>query len=165
MEGFEYRRAGIGDVGALVDLRIEFMRIVKDGGLPDEEAWRRELAAVFARDLGSGRLVAWICVEGGRAIAAGGLALPAAGALSEAAAGRAGARGPRRSGLVMNMYTAPDRRRRGIGAELLRLAIEEARAAGLPSLRLRPTQAGRGIYLAAGFCARGGHGGDMELAL
>ena len=31
--GLEYRRAGQADVDALVDLRIEFMRIVKDAGL------------------------------------------------------------------------------------------------------------------------------------
>jgi len=39
--GLEYRRAGQADVDALVDLRIEFMRIVKDAGLDDEPRWRR----------------------------------------------------------------------------------------------------------------------------
>jgi hypothetical protein len=75
---FTYRKAGPPDVATLVDLRIEFMRIVKDGSFPDEDQWREELSSRFFSDIGSGELVAWICLDGARVVATSGLAYPCA---------------------------------------------------------------------------------------
>jgi len=147
--GAEFRRAGPRDVDALVDLRIDFMRIVKDGGLPDEEAWRAELAGLFARDLASGALLAWVAEEEGRVVASCGLAL----GRPDAAEGE---------GEILSVYTAGAYRRRGIGAALLRLALGEARARGLRRLRLQPTDDGRPLYERAGFRDEGR---DMVLVL
>ncbi len=132
-----YRRAGVSDVDALVDFRIDFMRAVKRIDAAAESAWKTELAALFARELGSGALRAWVAVEGGRVVGASGLA-PARGR-------------DEREGEILNMYTLPGFRRRGIGASLLELAIGEARAAGLSRLRLQPTEDGRRLYEGAGF--------------
>jgi GNAT superfamily N-acetyltransferase len=154
--GLAYRKAGIGDVDALVDLRIDFMRLVKDSGLGDEVAWRAELSARFSSDLGSGELVAWVCLDGGMVVAASGLACPAA----RAARAELGLRGG--EALVFNMYTRPAYRRRGIASGLLRRSIGEARSRGLSALRLQPTDEGRPIYERAGFRDEGR---DMILRL
>jgi GNAT superfamily N-acetyltransferase len=152
----EYRPAGRADVGALVDLRVEFMRIVKDRGLEDEALWRAELSDRFARDLGSGEFVAWVCLDGARLVAASGLACPADRA-RRAELGLGGG-----EGLVLNMFTLGPYRRRGIASELLRRSAEEARARGLTALRLQATDDGRPLYERAGFR---GPGRDMVLDL
>ena len=158
--GLEYRKADRADVGALVDLRIEFMRIVKDSGLPDEARWRAELAARFAFELASQELVAWICLDAGAVVASSGLACPA----SDAARAELGL-GPGEA-LILNMFTLPPYRRRGIAAELLRLSIGEARSRGLAKLRLQSTDDGRSLYERAGFCfLRRGERCDMTLDL
>jgi GNAT superfamily N-acetyltransferase len=143
--GLDFRRAGGADVGALVDLRIEFMRVVKDGNFPDEAEWRRELASRFSADLASGALVAWICLDRGRVVAASGLACPGSGAARAELALRPG------EALVFNMFTRPAYRRRGIASELLARLIAEARARGIRALRLRPTDDGRPLYERLGF--------------
>lgn len=156
-ENFECRRAGRTDIDALVDLRIDFMRIVKDGGLPDEAAWRAELARVFARDLAAETLRVWVAVErgegraggAGRVIGTSGLAL-----------GRHGA-GPG-EGEILNVYTIPERRRRGVASALLALVLDEARRIGLARARLQPTPDSRRLYERAGFRDEGR---DMLLEL
>jgi GNAT superfamily N-acetyltransferase len=152
------RRATAADVAALVDLRIDFMRIVKDSGLEDEAAWRAELAELFGRDLVGGELFAWVAEEGGRVVAASGLRLlPRGGGPPERPPAT-----PPPEGEILNMYTVPSHRRLGLGSELLGLAIAEARARGLSRLRLQPTDDGRPLYLRAGFRDEGR---DMVLEL
>ncbi|MGO8692120.1 MAG: GNAT family N-acetyltransferase [Rectinemataceae bacterium] len=145
-----FRKADAGDAAALVELRLAFMRIVKDCGLPDEKKWRSHLSMLFERDLAAGTLVCWICLEGGRVVAASGIAfdVPRDRRVEEA--------------LILNMYTVPERRRRGLASELLRLCVVEGRARGLRRLRLQPTDEGRALYESFGFRRAGG---DMVLEL
>ena len=143
-----YRTATEADSNALADLRIEFMRIVKDGGIPGEDEWRSELAAQFSREMAAGNLVCWICLDGNRIVGTSGLALP---------------KGAATAALVHNMYTVPGYRRRGIGAELLRLTLEEGRSRGVSRFRLQATEESSGLYRRAGF-AGDGKGMMMEKA-
>jgi GNAT superfamily N-acetyltransferase len=135
--GISFRPAGQSDISALVDLRIEFLRIVKDSGLSDEAEWRSHFAALFERELASGAFLAWVAEADSRIVGTSGLRLPEGQTSPE--------------GEILNMYTVFEFRRRGIGSELLDLAIAEARARGLPRLRLQPTDSGRPLYLRAGF--------------
>ncbi len=158
--GFEFRRAVPADAADLVELRLEFMRIVKDGGLPDEEAWRSELSALFERDLASGELVSWICLDGERVVAASGIAFGAPG--EPASDPPAGGPEDGAEALILNMYTLPGYRRRGLASELLGRCIEEGRSRGVRRLRLQPTEDGRVLYERFGFRRAGG---DMLLDL
>lgn len=137
------RAALPGDAAVLAGLRLEFMRIVKDSGIPDEEAWRRGLTAYFARGLGSGKLRAWLCVAGGEAVASSALRIDPV---------RPG-RGPAgtRDGYVMSIYTKPAFRGRGIARSLMETLIAEARSSGLRRLVLNPTDDGRPLYASLGF--------------
>jgi GNAT superfamily N-acetyltransferase len=143
--GLEYRKALLSDLGALVDLRIAFMRIVKDGGLEDEAEWRSELSERFASGLASGSFVAWLCLDHGSVVAASGLALALDAPAREELGLLPG------EGLVHNMFTLPAYRRRGIAAELLARTLAEARAKSLAALRLQSTEEGRRLYERAGF--------------
>ncbi|HET7838549.1 MAG TPA: GNAT family N-acetyltransferase [Rectinemataceae bacterium] len=165
----EYRRAQSSDAPVLAELRIEFMRIVKDGGIAGEAELRAELRDRFAAELSAETMVAWICLDAGLVVAASGLGLPAVAAGTRVAGGASGASGASEAGadgeaeaLVFNMYTRASHRRRGIASELLRLCLEEGRARGVLRFRLQSTDDGRGLYERAGFVDEGG---DMVLRI
>lgn len=141
--GFQIRKAGPADAPILAETRIEFMRIVKDGGLPDEDGWRAFLLGHFSRSLKKGRLLAWLAVTDGEARAT------AAVRLDRVRKGR----GPAGSldGYVMSVYTEAAWRGRGMARALMVTLIAEARLRGLRRLVLHPTEDGRRLYEALGF--------------
>ena len=60
----------------------------------------------------------------------------------------------------MNMYTAPEYRRRGIAYKTLDLLVKEARSKGITAISLEATDMGRPLYEKYGF-VRMNH--EMEL--
>lgn len=52
---------------------------------------------------------------------------------------------------IMNMYTAPDYRRKGIATKTLKLLIADAQERGIVSISLEATEAGRPLYEKNGF--------------
>ena len=138
------RRAAAADLDAVVRLRLAFERITRDSGslgdgTPGESARRAELSALFCRDMERGRLLCWLAESGGRAIAQAALRLRGRSAEAE----------------ILNVYTEPAYRGRGIGAALVEAAIAEARALGLSRITLQPTEHSRRIYELAGFREEG----------
>jgi GNAT superfamily N-acetyltransferase len=67
-----------------------------------------------------------------------------------------------REGYLLNVYTSPDWRGRGVAAALVEAAIAHARELGLGRIRLHATAAGQRVYAAAGFILRDD---EMELRL
>jgi GNAT superfamily N-acetyltransferase len=65
-------------------------------------------------------------------------------------------------GYLLNVYTVPAWRRRGVAAGLAAAALIEARRLGLARVRLHATAAGQPVYAAAGFRMRDD---EMELRL
>jgi GNAT superfamily N-acetyltransferase len=151
----EIRRADRNDIDALIRLRIDFLREMGSSGPSEAEG---ELKAAIRRyleeEIDSGRFLAWVAENGGEIAATSGLILS-----------RRMPTGRSPSGLdayVLNMYTVPGYRKRGLAARLLgeivRYVKEETPAR---RIWLRDTGTGRSVYLRAGFvdCDR-----DMELA-
>jgi GNAT superfamily N-acetyltransferase len=54
-------------------------------------------------------------------------------------------------GYILNMYTVPEARRKGIGTRLLQELIREAKSRGLKHLHLHASIEGMSIYRKAGF--------------
>jgi ribosomal protein S18 acetylase RimI-like enzyme len=139
-----YRAATIVDLDAIVRLRIEFERITRDSGSLDEAARSEELGGLFGPDLESGTLRAYLAEAGALAVA--GLPL---GAVAQSALRLLGDG----EGEILNVYTIPAYRRRGIGSELVDLAIAEAVSLRLRRLTLQCTEDSRRIYESRGFHA------------
>lgn len=53
---------------------------------------------------------------------------------------------------IMNMYVAPEHRRKGIATELLDLLIADSKERGIDHITLEATQMGRKLYENYGFC-------------
>jgi len=147
------RRAGSGDLDAIVEMRIEFERITRDSGTMDEAARRAELSALLGPDLESGAFLAWIVEVEGRAVGQAALRL-LSGAPTPAGGGRSRADG--REAELMNVYVRPTYRRLGLGTALVAAALGEARARLLDRITLQPTDDSRRIYERAGFRPEGG---------
>lgn len=122
------------------------MRIVKNGGLPDEEDWLSGLSSYFGKSMARGRLLAWLCFDGDEAVASAALRMDPV-RKDRAPGGASGSV----DGYIMSVYTKPAYRRRGISRSLLGLAIEEGRRRGLRRLVLHPTDDGRPLYESLGF--------------
>ena len=56
-----------------------------------------------------------------------------------------------RKAYIMNMYTAPDHRRRGIAYNTLDLLVKDAKAQGVAAISLEATDMGRPLYERYGF--------------
>jgi len=150
-------QAGPGDAAALADQRVAFQRAL-GAAVPDAGALRREVMAYVAGELGrtlwaflvrdevTGLVVAsaWLVVV---------VRIPG------------GRHGNGRMGVVLNVYTDPDHRHRGLARRLMHEVIETARALDLARLELAATPPGRPLYEALGFTPDVAGSVPMELAL
>ncbi|MFN8511673.1 MAG: GNAT family N-acetyltransferase [Chloroflexia bacterium] len=138
------RRAKVGDVEALVRLRVALLR---EMGAVDE-AGSEPLAGAIRRylmdELPDERFLAWVGVDdAGTVVACGGLVFlqkpPSPGNHSG------------REAYIMNMYTVPEWRGRGLASRMFATIVGHAREAGAELVRLHATEDGRAIYERGGF--------------
>lgn len=140
----EYRRATVDDIEELVDMRMA-MRAEREEGtcpLPAEE-FRARTREYFLRDVPNGNIIVLLAMEEDEVIATGGMCIhhvpPTYGNPSGKLA------------YLVNMFTLPRYRNRGIAARLLELLVEEARAGGCDRVALNTSKAGRRVYEKYGF--------------
>jgi GNAT superfamily N-acetyltransferase len=149
-----YRRATPDDVDVLVDYRLKFLADYAGAErAPDEERVAKKLRAYFREAVPRGDFVAWLAERDGEVVATSGMVVWQIPPNNSVPTGR--------QGYVLNMYTVPEARRRGICAALLEKMIEEARALGLSRVHLHATREGEAIYRRRGFVEPG----DAELLL
>jgi GNAT superfamily N-acetyltransferase len=155
------RQASLQDLEVVLRLRLDMLREVGSLG---EEARAAELVAANRRYLEAaipeGRFLVWLAERAGRPVAIVALIPFERPPTGDNPAGL--------EGYVLNMYTVPSWRRRGLGARLLEQCIEYVRARGGRRLWLKATPAGRPLYEQAGFVVLGGGGPrdrTVEMAL
>lgn len=148
MTGPSIRRATAADAGVLARHRADMFRDM--GQLPADlrDTLVEAARAYFATAVPDGRYVAWLAEVEGEIVAGAGLQLrellprPAAG-------GTRLVRGPQ--GLILNVFTEPAWRRRGVAAALMRELLRWCRANGIESLVLHASADGRPLYEKLGF--------------
>jgi GNAT superfamily N-acetyltransferase len=152
---FAIREATPADAPALANLRDLLFREL--GRQPDSAGleFRHEAARAFAEGMERGTCHAWIATSAdGDIIASVAMLLHARLPSPESALTR--------EGYLLNVYTAPEWRRRGVAAALVAASIARARELGLGRIRLHATDDGMRVYEKAGFKARID---EMELRL
>jgi GNAT superfamily N-acetyltransferase len=140
-----FRRATLDDVPVLVDCRIRFLNELLNHSEDDEtEVVRKSLLEYFSKAIPSGDFVAWVAESDGRIIATSGMVVWQKPAIYRGVESG-------KLGYLLNFYTVPEERRKGIGTRLLSEVIKEARLLGLKYLHLHAAKDGISIYRKAGF--------------
>jgi len=144
-EGLVYRRATVDDVSVLVDYRVCFLNELFSHPEDDETAVvRKFLLEYFAKAIASQDFIAWVAEYKGKIIGTGGMVVWEKPAIYQGVESG-------RLGYLLNFYTLPEARRKGVGTRLLTEVIKEAKALGLKYLHLHASKDGINIFRKAGF--------------
>ncbi len=141
------RRATLADLETLVALRFGLFRdLGRSLDAAGTVALGAAMRAYFTKELPPERFIGWLaCDDEGAPIGCGGFVFvrrpPQAGDLSGC------------EGYIMNMYTEPAWRGRGVASLLVRAILDFARAAGVQQVNLHASAQGRPVYERAGFAA------------
>ena len=136
------RRAAAEDVAELTRLRVEFLNEVNDRSEPPA-GFAGDLERYFRAAMADGSFLAWLAEEDGRIVATSGMCLHRVAPNYSNPSGN--------TAYVLNMYTAPEFRGRGLASQLFSRLIEEARGRGCGKMALHATEAGRRVYERFGF--------------
>lgn len=143
-----YRKATLNDLQLLVDSRMAFL--VGFSGPQDnmsEKMLRDELEKYLHEGLERGQYVSFLAFAGDTFVAVGGMVLRTQPGNFKNPSGKVA--------YIMNMYTVPAFRRRGISTKLLDLLQEEGKRLGYTAFELHATQAGEPVYIQNGFKLHG----------
>ncbi|OZD01872.1 GNAT family N-acetyltransferase [Rhodococcus sp. 06-235-1A] len=141
--GATVRRARIGDVDALVELRAEMFRSM--GSNADGQLWRTHAFDWFVARLDDADYGIFVVDHNGAVVAC------AMGAVRDAAPSPLSPDG--RDVLISNVCTAPDARGNGFGRGAFEAVMAWARETGIARAELMATPSGLGIYQRNGFTA------------
>jgi len=141
------RRATLADLETLVALRFALFRDLNRAlDAAGTAALDAAVRAYFVEELPAERFIGWLaCDDDGTPIGSGGFVFvrrpPQPGDSSGC------------EGYIMNMYTDPAWRGRGVASLIVRAILDFARAAGVQQVHLHASAQGRPVYERAGFVA------------
>lgn len=137
------RKAGINDIDELIKIRIAYLK--EDYGnisLEQIDQLKRQLKEYYSNHIDSD-MIAYISEENSEVISSVFLIVIEKPANPTFMSGKIGN--------ILNVYTKPEYRKKGIGGQLLKSAINEARKMNLSYLELKSTKAGFKLYNELGF--------------
>lgn len=141
---FKYRKATIEDIDELVRTRIIVLRAAnKLSDDVDMSVVEKESKAYYKRALETGEHIAYLVYDNEFFIGAGGVSFYQVMPTYHNPSGK--------KAYIMNMYTNPQYRRRGIAFHTLDLLVKDAREQGISQIALEATDMGRPLYEKYGF--------------
>jgi len=142
-EGVTIRQATIADIEVLLDHRVAMFQ---DMGFTDPQALdevRATSRPYFETALPANGYVAWLAEAGGEVVAGAGVVLSAwPGGPWD---------GQSRRAWILNVYTAPAWRRRGLARRLMGVVLDWCRSERFRIVSLHASAEGRRLYTAMGF--------------
>lgn len=136
-------KANVADISTLVELRIAYL--TEDNGSLDESVEaeiQRSLPAYYERHLGED-LHVYVAREGGTIVSCAFLIVVEKPMSPAFMSGR--------TGIVLNVYTRPDCRRRGYARRTMETLLADACRLDLSVVELQATDDGYPLYLSVGF--------------
>lgn len=139
-----YKKATIEDIGILTKTRIEVLRAANqlsdDADMSEVEKQSYEYYSKALRD---GSHTAYLVFDGTNFIGAGGVSYYRVMPTYHNPSGN--------KAYIMNMYTSPKYRRKGIAYKNLDLLVRDAKSRGVNVILLEATEMGRPLYEKYGF--------------
>lgn len=137
-------QAGIEDLELLVKTRIQVLRaanqLEETADLSQVETQSRRY---YEKALTDGSHIAYLVFDGDTFVGAGGISFFQVMPTVHNPTGE--------KAYIMNMYTHPDYRRRGIASRTLDLLVQAAKKRGVSHISLEATEMGRPLYVRYGF--------------
>ncbi len=145
LPGLTVRPARRDDLPVIVELRLAFDRELLGGDLPPDRVGphRSQVADYLAGHIDSEVYRLWVAEDAGHIVGMGGLVV----------VDRPPHPRSRRSGegFIVNVYTLPRWRGRGIGRAIMDALVAEGRRLRLRRVYLRTSEEGRSLYESMGF--------------
>lgn len=139
-----YRKAAFDDIDILTKTRIQVLRAANElEEDADMSAVEKETYDYYLTALKDGSHSAFLVFDRGIFVGAGGISFYRVMPTFHNTTGK--------KAYIMNMYTHPDYRRRGIACHVLQLLTEEAKEKRVSHITLEATKAGRYLYEKFGF--------------
>lgn len=139
-----YKKATIEDIDILTKTRIEVLRVANqlsdDADMTEVEKQSYEYYSKALRD---GSHTAYLVFDGTNFIGAGGVSYYRVMPTYHNPSGN--------KAYIMNMYTSPKYRRKGIAYKTLDLLVRDAKSRGVNVILLEATEMGRPLYEKYGF--------------
>lgn len=139
----QIRKAALTDIDLLIRLRIDFLGELHPLSPGESETISASLRDYFGRHIPAGTCMAMLAFDGEEPVSTAYLGI------CEKPANRSFVNGV--TATLLNVWTHPNYRRQGIATGLIRALIEDARQAGVSSIDLSATEAGRPVYEKLGF--------------
>ncbi len=137
----KFRLATIKDCKELTNIRLD-MRKERET-ISDEAMLERNTMLFFEKNISKGSYVGFICEEEGQIIGTAGLTLFEMPPTEKLLNGKVAK--------LMNMYTVPEHRRKGVAREILDFAEQYARKNGYYKIMLNASPTARFLYEEVGF--------------
>lgn len=139
-----YKKATIEDIDLLTKTRIEVLRAAnKLSDDIDMSEVEKQSYEYYKRALLDGSHTAYLVFDEQKIVGTGGVSYFQVMPTYHNPSGL--------KAYIMNMYTNPEYRRRGIAIETLRLLVEDAKEKGISAISLEATDMGRPLYEKFGF--------------
>lgn len=138
-----FEKAEINDISVLIELRIAYL-IEDYGKLSDENITViSDNLKIYFREHLNNDLHVYVCREDNRIISCCFLCVTEKPSNPSFINGR--------TGTILNVYTIPEYRKRGIARKLLEMLLAEAKQSKLDFVELKATDSGYNLYKSIGF--------------
>lgn len=139
-----YRKANINDIETIIKYRIDFLKElqteVDDEG---EKILKIQLNTYFTKTMNDQTFIVWIAEQNNMPVGFGGLIIREIPGHFTLLNGK--------TGYILNMYTIPSHRKKGICTKIFSYLLQEAKNVGIGKIELHATPEGEKIYRNFGF--------------
>ncbi len=138
-----YRKAAMEDINELVRLRIDFLNEVQVTVGQNDEELTKQTFEYLKINMQNDSFVSWLALDNDKIVGTSGICFYTIPPSFKNITGK--------NAYIMNMYTIPGYRSRGIANELFQSVVKEAKNRGCGKITLNATDMGRPLYLKNGF--------------
>lgn len=141
---YSYRQATLQDIAQLLEFRLCLLHSAIGEGRPDRwENVKEHIIQYYQEALSNDTHLAYLVYDGNRCIATGGVCFYQILPTYYKPTGK--------KAYLINLYTVPEYRRRGVATQVLNLLIDESLQRGATYISLEATDMGRSLYEKCGF--------------
>jgi len=143
MENIVYRKLNENDLDVFINLRILFLKETTAMSETEKCEIENSLKIYFDKYINTSNFIGIIAEHNGNVVSVAYLNIYDKPANPNITNGKTGS--------LMNVYTFPEYRRKGISEELIKIIIKEAKNLGIKYIDLLATEAGYNLYKKLGF--------------